>query len=203
MGMPLLKVKERKETKKKLLKKMRKEGFVPAVIYGNNKKTQEVQLKKQELDKMLNHYGVGSSVQLDLGGELRLAIIKDIQRHITKSYVLHIDLQELDENKKVKVKLPIHLINKSAIESVTAVIQQQMTELEIHTLPKYLPQSIEVDVSNMEFGEPLTVKDLFVFNDEHIEVLNDEDEIVALLAASTKIEEKEEEDPEELLRKLY
>ncbi|MCT4605509.1 MAG: 50S ribosomal protein L25 [Marinisporobacter sp.] len=203
MGMPLLKVKEREGTKKKALKKMRREGFVPAVVYGNSKKTQEIKLNKQELDKILNRYGVGSSVQLDLGGKLRLTIIKDIQRHITKLHVLHIDLQELDENKKVKVKLPIHLINKSAVESATAVIQQQMTELEIHTLPKYLPQSIEVDVANMEFGEPLTVKDLLIFNDEYIEVLNDEDEIIALLAASTKIEEKEEEDSEALLRKLY
>ncbi|QXM07149.1 50S ribosomal protein L25 [Crassaminicella indica] len=203
MGMPLLKVKERKETNKKYLKKIRKEGFVPAVIYGHNKKTKEVQFNKQELDKTLNHYGVGSSVQLSMGDEIRLAIIKDVQRHITKLHVLHIDLQELDEKEKVRVKLPIYLINKSAVESSTSVIQQQMTELEIQTLPKYLPQSIEVDVSTMKYGEPLTVKDLWVFNNENIEVLSDKDEIVALLAASTKLEIKEEEDPDDLLRKLY
>ncbi|QZY54843.1 50S ribosomal protein L25 [Crassaminicella profunda] len=203
MGMPVLKVKEREATKKRSLKKIRKEGFVPAVIYGHNKETREVQLNKQELDKTLYQYGIGSSVQLNMGGEIRLAIIKDVQRHITKLHILHMDLQELDENEKVRVKLPIHLINKLAVESSTAVVQQQMTELEIQTLPRHLPQSIEVDVSNMEFGEPLMVKDLRVFNNEDIEVLNDKDEIVALLAASTKLEVKEEEDPDDLLRRLY
>ncbi|TCO72640.1 50S ribosomal protein L25 [Marinisporobacter balticus] len=198
MGKPILEVEERKRTKKKALKKLRKNGFVPAVVYGNAKETKQVQVNKRELDKILNQYSVGSSINFHIGNEMRPAIIKDIQRHITKLHVLHIDLQELDEDKKVKVKIPIYLTNKSVVESSTSVIQQQMTELEIQTYPSYLPQSIEVNVSNMQFGVPLTVGKLQIFTHSHIEVLNESEEIIALLTTATRLEMKEE-DSESLL----
>lgn len=202
MGKPVLEVEERKGTKKKALKKLREDGFVPAVVYGNDKETKQIQLNKKEVDKILNQYGIGSSIKLYMGNETKQAIIKDVQRHITKLHVLHIDLQELDADKKVKVKIPIYLTNKLAVESSISVIQQQMTELELQTYPLYLPQSIEVDVSSMEFGEPLTVGDLRIFNQEHIEVLSDPEEVVALLTTATKLEIKEEES-DDLLSKLY
>ncbi|QEK13407.1 50S ribosomal protein L25 [Crassaminicella thermophila] len=203
MGLAVLKVQERELKKKNELKKLRKEGFIPAIIYAHNKKTKQIKLNRQEVDKTLNHYGVGSSVYLEMGNEIKHAIIKDIQRHTTKLNVLHIDLQELDANEKVRVKIPIHLVNKSAVESSTSVIQQQMTELEIQTYPKYLKQSIEVDVSNIKYGEPFIVSQLEIYNDPNIEVLNGAEEIVALLTESTKLEEKEDQDSDDLLKMLY
>jgi len=203
MQIPLLKAKPREKTRKTQLKTLRKEGFVPAILYSYNKKTKHISLKRKELDRVLDEYGVGSSVQLEIDDEKRAAIIKEIQRHITKEYVLHMDLQELDENKKIKVKIPIRTINKTAVESSISFVQQQKVELEIQTYPKYLLQLIQVDVSKIKFGEPIFIKDLDIYKDENIEVLEDGGEIVALLAASSKVELAEKElTEEEKLRKL-
>ncbi|WZL73416.1 50S ribosomal protein L25 [Clostridiaceae bacterium 35-E11] len=201
MSRPLLKIETRERAKKKSLKQLRKEGFVPGVLYGHNKNTQQVRLNKQELDRALNRYGTGASVHLQMEKQIKQAIIKDVQRHITKQHILHIDFQELDANEQIKIKIPLHLVNKLAVESSTTVIQQQMIELEIQTYPQYLPQFIEVDVSKMKFGEPLRVKDLMIPNKENIQVLNEQEEIVALLTTSTKVEQPVQE--EDLLTKLY
>ena len=203
MKIPLLKAEPREKIRKTQLKTLRKEGFVPAILYSYNKKTRHISLGKKDLDRILDEYGVGSSVQLEVDGEKRAAIIKEIQRHITKEYVLHMDFQELDENKKIRVKIPLRTINKSAVESSISVLQQQKIEVEIQTYPKYLPQLIQVDVSKMKFGEPIFIKDLSIYKDENIEVLEDGEEIVVLLAMSTKVESLEKElTAEEQLRKL-
>lgn len=203
MKIPLLKAEPREKTRKTQLKTLRKEGFVPAILYSYNKKTRHISLERKELDRVLDEYGVGSSVQLEIDDEKRAAIIKEIQRHITKEYVLHMDLQELDENKKIKVKIPIRTINKTAVESSISFVQQQKVELEIQTYPKYLLQLIQVDVSKIKFGEPIFIKDLDIYKDENIEVLEDGGEIVALLAANSKVESAEKElTAEEKLRML-
>ncbi|WP_176461935.1 50S ribosomal protein L25 [Anaeromicrobium sediminis] len=193
MAIPLLKAGMRKRKQKTQLKYLRREGLVPATLYSRGKETKSIELSKLELERMFNKCGTGATVQLDFGEETKSAIIKEVQRHITKNYILHLDLQELDENQEISVKIPLYILNKSAVESSVSVIQQQKTEIEIQTYPKYLPQSIEFDATNMKFGEPVLVKDLDVFENENIDVLDDSEAIVALLASTSKIEEPVEQ----------
>lgn len=204
MERPVLNVVERKEAGKNPLKSIRNEGFVPGVIYGHNKENRNVGINKRELDRVLTKYGVGSSVELSVDEGMKPAIIKDIHRHVTKQHVLHIDLQELDYNEKVRVKIPVHLLNKQAVESSVSVVQQQVAELEIQAFPQYLPQSIDVDVSTMKFGEPLKIVELAVYKDENVQVLHDAEEIVALITTASKVEAAAATETEEdKLRKLY
>ena len=203
MSRPLLKSEVRAGTGKGHLKVIRNEGYVPGTVYGHNKESKNVCFPRKELERLLTKYGVGASVELEVENVVCHAIIKDIHRHVIKQHVLHIDLQELDAGEKVKVRIPLHLINKAAVESSIAVVQQQITELEIQTYPKYLPQIIEVDASALKFGEPMRVKDLAVYADANIEVLHDSEEIVALIASPSKEEVVEEISEEEKLRKLY
>ncbi|WP_053954900.1 50S ribosomal protein L25 [Inediibacterium massiliense] len=194
MAKPLLKAQAREINTKKSLKELRKEGFIPAVLYGRNKKTTDVQFNKSETEKVLNCYGIGSNVEVKIGEKIKPAIIKEIQRHTTKLNVLHIDLQELEADEKVRVKLPIYLINRNKIKDTTVVLQQQMEEIEIQTYPKYLPQSIEIDASKMAFGEPLLVEHLDIWKNENIEVLSEPEEVIALLTGVSKIEVTNEEE---------
>lgn len=204
MTRPILNVVEREETGKNSLKSFRNEGFIPGVIYGHNKENKNVGFTKRELERILAQYGVGSSVELKIGDKIKPALIKDIHRHIIKQHVLHIDLQELDYNEKVRVKIPVHLVNKQAVESSVSVVQQQIGELEIQTYPQYLPQVIEVDVSHMKFGEPIKVRELPIYQDEHIQVLHDGEDIVALIATASKVEAAAATETEEdRLRRLY
>ncbi len=203
MSRPLLRSEVRAGTGKSHLKVIRSEGYVPGTVYGHNKESKNVCFPRKELERLLGKYGVGASVELLIGDEVRHAIIKDIHRHIIKQHVLHIDLQELDASEKVKVKIPLHLTNKAVVESSVSVVQHQITELEIQTYPKHLPQMIEVDASSIKFGEPMRIKDLAVYADVNIEVLHDPEEIVALIASASKDVVVEEVSEEEKLRKLY
>ncbi|WP_129600582.1 50S ribosomal protein L25 [Anaerophilus nitritogenes] len=194
MAKPLLKAQEREMNTKKSSKGLRKEGFIPAVLYGRNKNTKRVQFNKSEAEKVLNTYGVGSNVEVEIEEKIKTAIVKEIQRHTTKLHILHIDLQELEADEKVRVKLPIYLTNRNKIKDTTVVLQQQMEEIEIQTYPKYLPQSIEIDASKMLFGEPILVEHLDIWKNENIEVLSEPEEVIALLTGVSKIETTSEEE---------
>ena len=204
MNLPLLKMEPRKRSKKGGLKGVRREGFVPGIVYGHNKECKNVRFNNRELERLLNKYGLGSSIGLQTDDGVKHAIIKDIQRDVIRNHILHIDFQELSADEKVRVKIPLYIMNKTAIESSTAVVQQQMSDLEIQTYPKYLPQNIEIDVSNLQMGIPLRVRDIPVYNDENIEIINGGEEIIALLASPMKVTKVVEEiTEEEQLRKLY
>ncbi len=204
MNLPLLKVEMRERSKKGGLKGVRCEGFIPGTVYGHNKTSKSVRFEKKELERLLSKYGAGSSVALQTEDGVKRAIVKDVQRHVTKHYVLHIDFQELSDDEKVRVKIPLYLLNRNSVESSTNILQQQVSELEISTYPKYLPQVIEVDIETMDLSEPVIVRDLEIYNNENIEVINAPEEIVVLLASATKTDVVEEViEEEDLLRKLY
>ncbi|RKD26938.1 large subunit ribosomal protein L25 [Caminicella sporogenes DSM 14501] len=191
----------RENVKKKGAKKLRKEGYVPAIIYGNNIENKNIKLKKNDVERILNHYEVGSSVELNIGDTKTSVIIRDIQRHITKQNIIHIDFQELVKGEKVRVKIPIHIVNKTAVESSTSVVQEQLNEIEIQTIPKYLPQVVEVDAEILKTADAIKVSDLDIYKNENIEVLTEPNQIIAVLANTTKQEVVEKE--EESLSDLY
>ncbi|WP_427337680.1 50S ribosomal protein L25 [Caloranaerobacter sp. DY30410] len=191
MAAPKLNVELRNEVGKRCSIKLRKNGFIPGVIYGHNKETKSIKLNEAEVSKVLNTIGSGSTVNLNLNGEMIPAIIKEVQKDIIKGNLLHIDFQQLSENEEIKVFVPVVLLGKGKVETSTTIIQQQIMELEIRCLPKYIPKSIEIDVSNLKFGDSITVGDLNL--GENIEILHDEDEVIASLTANSKYEELEED----------
>ncbi|SHH46842.1 large subunit ribosomal protein L25 [Caloranaerobacter azorensis DSM 13643] len=191
MAAPKLNVELRDGGGRRYSIKLRKNGFIPGVIYGHNKQTKSIKLKEIELSKVLNKFGSGSTVNLNLNGEVIPAIIKEVQKDIIKDNLLHIDFQQLSEDEEIKVFVPVVLVGKGKVENSTTIIQQQIMELEIRCLPKYIPSSIEVDVSNLKFGDSITVGDLNL--GENIEILHDEDEVIASLTANSKYEELEED----------
>ncbi len=203
MSKPVLMAEVRNKKKKRNLKTLRKEGYVPGVVYGHNTENKNLKFKKNEIERVLNRCEVGSSVELKINGEKTLAIIKDIQNHITKDEVLHIDLQQLTAGEKVRVKIPIHIINKSTVESSAFVVQEQLNEIELQTIPKYLPQHIDVDASLLKSVDVIKVGDLDIYKDENIEILSDPEQIVALLTTASKQEAAVTEEQEENLTDLY
>lgn len=195
MAIPKLNVMTRESNGKKSSHNLRKEGFVPGVIYGHNKETKSIKMDGQLLQKLLDRYGASGTVNLELDGKIKPTIIKEVQRGIVKSGVVHIDFQELSAGEKIKMTVHITLVGKEKVESSSTIIQQQLSELDIQCLPKDIPQGITVDVSQLEIGNSLTVADIDIFKDANIEVLNDETEVVtSLTSVNNKPEQEEEED---------
>ncbi|KPU27522.1 hypothetical protein TR13x_05505 [Caloranaerobacter sp. TR13] len=191
MAAPKLNVELRYEGGRRYSIKLRKDGFIPGVIYGHNKETKSIKLNEVETLKVLKRFGSGSTVNLSLNGEVIPAIIKEVQKDIIKDNLLHIDFQQLSEDEEIKVFVPVVLSGKGKVESSTTIIQQQIMELEIRCLPKYIPTTVEVDVSNLKFGDSITVGDLKL--GDNIEILHDENEVIASLTANSKYEELEDD----------
>jgi len=193
MAIPKLKAEIRSSAGSRNSIKLRNEGFIPGVLYGHKKETKPIKVNKLELQKLLNRYGNTGTINLEIENNIVPVLIKEIQKHIIKDNVLHLDLQQLSEDKKVKLRVPIIIQGREKVETSTSVIEQQLMEVELQCLPKYIPQSIVVDVSELKFGEIVTVNDLDIAKDENYEILTELNEVVASLTASSKSEEPVEE----------
>ncbi|KAB3537834.1 50S ribosomal protein L25 [Alkaliphilus pronyensis] len=199
MATPILKVYEREAVGKNNTVKIRREGKLPAILYSKGKDTQNLYLDEKEFLKLLNQYGSSIRVGLDFAGEKSFAIIKEIQRVPVKNTLLHVDLQKLNENEKVKLSLPIYILNKDAVESSSEIVQLQLTDVEIQTLPKYIPDRVEVDARVLKEKDNITLEDISIAKDENIEILTDINSVIATIVYASKAEVEEEETQEEIL----
>jgi large subunit ribosomal protein L25 len=178
------------------LKKLRVDGMVPAIVYGKHSDNRAIKLVGNDVKRSDDHMTPGSSMNIKIGKEEILVIVKEIQRDAVLRNVIHIDFQELTKGEKIKVKIPVHVFNRDAVEGGNKVVQQQLQEIEIETLPKYLVQTVEVDCKLLQDTDTITVADLDIYNNENIEVFEDPKEVVASLVIATRAE-AETEDAEE------
>ena len=149
------------------VKKIRKKGFVPAVAYGPHLPSLSLQIKEEVATKFLQIHSVGSKVLLEIDGEEHLAIFKAFQRDPLSRKIIHFDFHALTSGEKVKVTIPINYMNKDSLEQ-GAFFQEQMSEIEISTLPEFLINHVNVDISKYSLGDSVFVSDLAVSNDENI-----------------------------------
>ncbi|ABR46280.1 ribosomal 5S rRNA E-loop binding protein Ctc/L25/TL5 [Alkaliphilus metalliredigens QYMF] len=199
MGTPILKYTIREEAGTGGASKARRAGEVPAVLYSKGEVTQPVYLNTKELEKILSIYGGSSRIALDHEGKKCFAIIKEIQKNMLKNSLLHVDLQKLDENQKIRMTIPIYILNKEAVETLAEIVQIQQDEVEIQAYPRDLPEKIEVDASLLKDQANLTMKDLNIVGNTAIEILDDLENVVATLAYTSRPVETEEESVEEAL----
>ena len=177
-------------------KKLRKNGLVPANIYGRHIDSLSIQIKQDLATKLLQVYSIGSKVLLDIDGEEHLAIIKDFQRAPASRKILHIEFHALTSGEKIKVTLPINYMNKDSLERDT-FLQEQMSEIELSTLPEFLVDRINIDVSKYSLGDSVFVRDLDISNDENIEVISPQESLVCSVTHAVKFVEELPEDEEE------
>lgn len=183
---------------KNKVNKLRQDDLIPGVIYTKGEETEHIQVGRRDLEKVYRAAGTSTLIDLDLDGEVAPVLIKEIQTHPFKNEYLHVDFQKLDMSETVKLTIPIALTGKEYIKEQDATLVQQLDELEIECLPKDIPETIEVDVSGIDFNNPIHVGDLDIFNNEDITVLREADELVANLVAVAEEEEEEDELEEEM-----
>ena len=187
MSKLLLNAKKRDEIGTGSSKKIRREGMVPGILYGSHRESTEITLEKGEVDRLLHHNAVGAKVYIKLDGKEIMTILKDVQRQVLLTNVLHVDFQELTAGEKVKLSIPVNIVGKENLPS-DVIVQELLHEIEIKALPQDLIDSITVDISNMEFGVPIKVEDLEVSKDNKFEVLSDLSLNVVTLVAQAKTE---------------
>lgn len=145
-------------------KKTRDAGFVPAVIYGRHlDKPQSLQLKARELTVALGK-SAGEHLLVDLeivGSGKTLALIQDVQHHPLRRDILHVDFHALREDEKMHTSVPVICFGESSgVKNLGGVLEQLLRSLEVECLPKDLPDSITVDVTALEIGDAIHIKDI-------------------------------------------
>ena len=189
-----IQVEKRTGLGKNKVDKIREEDFIPGVLYGKGEETEHVKVDKRIFEKVYKSAGTSTLIDLDLEGNVVPVLIKEVQRHPFKNQYLHVDFQKLNMNETVKLTIPITLIGRDSIKLQPSILMQQLDEIEIECLPKDIPQSIEAEVSDITFDNPILVSDLEIFNNENITLFREADDVIAnLVAPAEETEEAEEE----------
>ncbi len=157
-----LEVKKRDVKIKGMLNDYRRQGFIPAIAYGEGVEPTPIILNKKDFLKTLRDEGVNVIFDLTLDGKQYPAIVKEIQRNPISDLILHMDFQLVNINKPVKSNVPIETIGESKGVKMGGLIDQGLYELEVEAKPLDLPEKITVDVSDMNIHDVIFVKDLSI-----------------------------------------
>jgi large subunit ribosomal protein L25 len=203
MASAQLKVSPRSTSGKGAARTLRRDGLIPAVIYGHAREPQSLAIEQRELERLLSHIAAESTViELSMDGTTARTLIREIQRHPFKRQILHVDFQELVAGEKVTVNVPIVLVGTpEGVRAEGGILDQTMRELAIHVDPSDIPNRIDVDVSALTIGKSVHVSDLDL--PEGVEVLDEEDATVCVVSApraaveETPVEAAAEGAPEE------
>ena len=139
-------------------------SMVPAVIYGGDKAPQSISLLAKDLAKLLENEAAFSHVlAVNVAGATENVVIKALQRHPAKGFVLHADFQRVVAGQKLTAHVPLHFINEATAVGVKqqgGEISHTISEVEVSCLPKDLPEFIEVDMAAVEVGQTVHMSDL-------------------------------------------
>ena len=145
-------------------RRLRNSGKTPGIIYGGTELPQAVELDHNALFHALKKEAFHASIlEIEVGGNVQQALLRDYQMHPFKPLVLHVDFQRVDAKQKIHVRVPLHFKGDEispAVKLGGGVVNHVFNDLEISCLPADLPEFIEVDLSKIEVGHSIHAKDL-------------------------------------------
>ncbi|HQC42736.1 MAG TPA: 50S ribosomal protein L25 [Verrucomicrobiota bacterium] len=179
------------------VKKLRNQARVPAVIYGSKTKPQNLEVEQKEI---MGLYSKSASEMLlveltngeDAGEAKRLAILQELQHHPLTGEILHVDLREVSADEEVEVSVSIEPEGEAAGVKSGGVLDQSLQKVRLRGVVAALPEIITVDVSALEEGDSIHIKDLVV--PKGVEILADDS--LAVFSVTTPMEEEPEEPAE-------
>lgn len=165
-------------------KQIRNKGFIPGVIYGQYLQPKPVQFDGLELNKAVKNNFKTSVLKVKVGEKSNQCIVKSVQRDIINGNIIHVDMQAIREDEEIKLKVPIEFTGRAMLENRNLLLETHLPELELSGRVKDMPDSIEIDLENKQFGDKIEVKDIKL--SENITVLNPEEDLIAVITAGKK-----------------
>lgn len=145
-------------------RRLRRQGLVPAIIYGAGRPPRALAFDHNKVLKQLESESFYSSVlNIKVGDKSQAAILKDLQRHPARRQILHMDFQRIVEDEAIRMNVPIHFLGEDVAPGVKlggGKVSHLMTDVEVTCLPKDLPEFLEVDVSALELDGMLHLSDI-------------------------------------------
>lgn len=206
-----LKVEERQETGTSICRKLRRQGLIPAVLYGEKIDTLSLMVGEKEFRSLMKTHGTSNPlVNLILDGQAKkskqTAMVHQIQKDPITQKVLHIDFHKISLTEKIQTTVPIEFVGEAVGVREGGVLQHNLRHVEVECLPIQIPEAFIVNVENLNIGDLMRVEDLPVI--AGVEVLTDPHEIMVTITPPTELKEEElaaaeeEEVPEpEVVRK--
>jgi large subunit ribosomal protein L25 len=183
MQMQELTVMHREGKGKQAAKQLRRQGRIPAVLYGISD-PQSIAVDPKTVLKMIHgHEGTTQLLNLtfDGGGAARMAIIRDMQFDPVSDDLIHLDLQEVSPDRAITVHVAVHPVGDAiGVRDTKGILNLVLHEVEISCLPTNIPERIDADVSNLAIGDVLTVRDLTA--PEGVRILNDAGQAIATVS---------------------
>ena len=154
----------RKDEGKGASRRLRRASKVPAILYGSTQEPASIQLDHNTVWlASQNEWFYSAILDLNLDGKTQKVLLRDMQRHPFKAQLLHLDFQRVDENKAIRIRVPLHFLNQEkspAGKMAGVLISHAITDVEISCLPKDLPEFISVDLGELKVGDIVHLSDL-------------------------------------------
>lgn len=189
---------------------IRKQGFVPAILYGPKIKNTSVMVKQNDLDKTYKEAGESTLLKLEVkdsdkkGEKENLVLIHDIARDPVSDQIIHVDFYQPRLDVAITAEVSLEFIGQSpAVDTLGGILIKNIHQVEVEALPQNLPRAIEVDISSLKtFDDIIHIKDLKMAAEAKINA--EPDEVVALVESPRTEEELEklEEAPQEKIEEV-
>jgi large subunit ribosomal protein L25 len=166
---------------------LRNEGFIPSVVYGYNIENTPIAVKESDLLKTLREVGRNGVLTLELDGKKLNVVLNEFQEEALKGEIRHADFLSIDMAEELEVDVTVQLVGESIGEKEGGVVQQPNREVTIKVKPSDIPESFEVDISEMQIGDTLTVAD--VRGKSKFEIITDDEYALITISAPRSEEE--------------
>ncbi|MCG3086679.1 50S ribosomal protein L25/general stress protein Ctc [Sporosarcina cyprini] len=180
---------------KSTLTKLRKDGFIPSVVYGYQIESMPIAVKERDLMSTLREVGRNGVLKINVDGKDLNVVLGDYQEDALKGEIYHADFLAINMTEELEVNVTVHLVGESPGEKEGGVLQQPIREVTIKVKPSDIPESFDVDISNLQIGESITVKE--IRESSNFELLNDDEEALVVISAPRAETDEDADDSEE------
>ena len=188
-----LKAEERESRGKNYARRLRASGMVPAVLYGESNEaggSTALTIPAKLVDYTLQHYGDNALYDLNFGSGVSTARVVDVQRNPVSGQLIHVDFIPVNMTEKIEITVPLSVIGEApGVEQDEGVLQQVAYELQVESLPGDIPQEIELDVSELQMNENLTLGDITL--PSGVTLISEPEDVAVTITAPTEITDEE------------
>ena len=182
-----LQAKKRTTEKHSNLTKLRNEGEIPGIVYGSKVENTAISLNEANFLKTIREVGRNGVISLDIDGETYNVILNEYDSDPIKRGIVHVDFLAVDLSKAISAPVRVSLVGEAAGVKDGGVMQQALHELTVTAKPNDIPTSIDIDVTDLQVGDTITVGDVKGY--DKIEINHEQEEVIASILAPRQEEE--------------
>ncbi len=173
---------------------LRREGKLPAIIYGHNVNPMPIQLDARETARLLNTLTASSLISIDLDGKEFMTLVREKQRDHIRNELIHVDFQAVSLTEKIRAMVGLELTGIApAVKEMNGIVITGLSEIEVEALPQDLPEKISVDISGLQkIGDAIFIKDIQLA--DNLQVYSNPEDMVVIITSGAVQEEVAEEE---------